>query len=92
MKPTTIEMLAVLCDLPIGSRTCPAAEAIRSLISRSPAVEALADAARAVISDHQERIALYPGSENQPKRIKVISELDAALALYDVAAKEAKCK
>jgi len=82
MKPTPEEMLNVLRDLlmgrePFTKEEMEAYTAIRSLISRSPAVEALAGAAR--------RAANALGNT---QRHSACNALGAALALYDAGREE----
>lgn len=42
-------------------------------------VEELEKAARDVLADHQERMGIYPDMNNQPNRIRVMTNLDAVL-------------
>ncbi len=44
------------------------------------AVPELLDALQDIIADHDERVALYPESETQPRRLEVMGIASAAIA------------
>jgi len=97
MKPTTIEMLEVFRDMKHAlyalsstvnlDKYTPAIDEIFSLISRSSAVEALAGAARRLCR------SAHPFEKAGEVVIDfdtALAETEAALALYNEAAKEAQ--
>jgi hypothetical protein len=81
---------AVRCDCGIiGPQADIEAAAISAWNTRpgDQAAEAMAKALKEVLADHDERNAIWSGTEDQPHRVKVIEQARAALHAYEEAKK-----